>query len=121
MHANKKKAQVTKHGQLHCGQRFAACPKKCANNFAKVVPLLGPNLGSVLASVLAPVLSIRIVMPKTGPKTAPKTGAKTGPKTGPNKGKAHGSQQSAALLPSMEELACMRNTMQNCGESSLQL
>ena len=77
----------------------------------------------VLASVLAPVLSIRIVVPKTGPKTAPKTGAKTGPKTGPNnnKGKAHGSQQSTRLLPSTEELACMRNTTQNCGESSLQL
>ena len=27
MRANKKKAKVAKLGQLHCGQRFAACPK----------------------------------------------------------------------------------------------
>ena len=110
--ANKKKAKVAKHGKLHCGQRFAACPKKCANNFAKLVPLLGPDLGPVLASVLAPVLSIRIVAPKTGPKTAPKTG----PKTGREIGVGRNSQQSTGLLPSVEELACMRNTMQNCGE-----
>ena len=50
----KKKAKVTKHGQLHCGQRFAACPKKCANNLRKWFHFWLQIEDPVLASVLAP-------------------------------------------------------------------
>ena len=78
-------------------------PEKTREQFCAFGSRFGPSFGSVL------LIRIAHVVPKTGPKTASKTGSKTRP----NKNLDwHWSQQSTGLLPSMEELACVRNTMQ---------